>query len=301
MASILVVGATGIVGGEIALKLRKKGHRVAALVRQGRRHPKALALREADVAIVEGDITDPESLARAVRGFDTVMCTATSMPSGGNDGLKRVDLEGTLSLIETAERARVKRFVYVSYSGNIREESPLETAKRDCESRLLVGKMQSVLLRPSYFMDMWLSPALGFDPVGGMARIYGSGEAKVSYISSSNVADFAVAAVTRKYLEKDTILEVGGPKATSQLEAVRLFERKLKKKIKTERVPVEVLETQHKSGDPLQKTFAALMLAYSKGDVIPHAAALARKYRIKLRSVSDYATSLCGKDGRKRA
>lgn len=183
MSSILVAGATGIVGSQIALKLRKKGHRVAALVRQGSRHPGAQGLVEAGIAIVEGDITDAESLTTAVHGFETVVCTATSMPTGANDGLKRVDLEGTLALIETAERARVKRFVYVSYSGNIREQSPLETAKQDCESRLLVGKMQSVLLRPSYFMEMWLSPALGFDPVEGTARIYGSGEAKVSYIS----------------------------------------------------------------------------------------------------------------------
>jgi uncharacterized protein YbjT (DUF2867 family) len=300
MSSILVVGATGIVGGEIAVKLRRKGHRVAALLRQGSRHPKAQGLIAADIAIIEGDITDAESLATAVHGFNTVVCTATSMPSGANDGLKRVDLEGTLSLIETAERARVKRFVYVSYSGNIREDSPLETAKRDCESRLLVGKMQAILLRPSYFMEMWLSPALGFDPIGGTTRIYGSGEAKVSYISSSNVADFAVAAATGKYSEKDTILEMGGPKALSQREAARIFERKLKKKIKLEYVPVKTLEAQHKSADPLQKTFGALTLAYSKGDIIPHAAALAKKYKIKLRSISEYAASFCGKSGRKK-
>src|SRR5208282_6367957 len=98
---------------------------------------------------------------------ETVICTATSMPAGADDGLRKVDHDGTLSLIEAAERQGVKRFVYVSYSGNSREDSPLETAKRDCENRLLNSKMQAVILRPSYFMDMWLSPALGFDPVNG--------------------------------------------------------------------------------------------------------------------------------------
>jgi uncharacterized protein YbjT (DUF2867 family) len=182
LASILVVGAAGVVGGENALKLRKRRHHVAALLRQGARHPAAQGLIDAGIAIVEGDLTDPESLATVVHGFDTVVCTAISMPSGAHDGLKCVDLEGPLSLIETAERARVKRFVYVSYSGNIREDSPLQTTKRDCESRLLVGKMQALLLRPSYFVEMWLSPSLGFDAIGGTARIYGTGEAKTSYI-----------------------------------------------------------------------------------------------------------------------
>jgi uncharacterized protein YbjT (DUF2867 family) len=113
-----------------------------------------------------------------------------------------VDLEGTLALIDSAERAGVKRFVYVSYSGNIREDSPLETAKRRCESRLLDSAMEAVILRPSYFMEVWLSPALGFDPANGAARIYGDGEGKVSYISGTDVASFAIAAATSEYPKK---------------------------------------------------------------------------------------------------
>lgn len=93
---------------------------------------------------------------------------------------------------------------------------------------------------------------------------------------------------------------MGGPKAISQLDAVRIFERKVKKKFKLEHVPVKTLKAQHKSSNPLQRTFGALMLAYSNGDVIPRAAALAKTYRIKLRSVEDYAVSLCGKNGSKK-
>src|ERR1017187_5078038 len=97
-----------------------------------------------------------------------------------------------------------------SYSGNICEESPLETAKRECENRLLASRMDAVILRPSYFMEMWLSPELGFDPENGSARIYGSGSAKVSYISAMNVADLGVVAALRQYAEKNAILEMGG-------------------------------------------------------------------------------------------
>jgi uncharacterized protein YbjT (DUF2867 family) len=182
--------------------------------------------------------------------------------------------------------------VYVSYSGNIREESPLETAKRDCENRLLQGPMQSVILRPSYFMEVWLSPALGFDPRSGSARIYGSGEAKVSYISAFDVADFAVAAATKEQRDKNTVLEMGGPEALSQLDAVRIFEQALGRKVQLEFLPAEVIQQQHASTDPLQKTFAALMLAYVNGDVITGARALAEEYGIALRSVAEYAALL---------
>ena len=247
---------------------------------------------DAGVEIISGDLARPESLSQACGQVETVISTATSMPCGADDGLRAVDREGTLALIDEAQRARVRRFVYVSYSGNIREDSALEAAKRSCEQHLLASTMETVILRPSYFMEMWLSPVLGFDPVRGSARIYGSGAAKVSYIASSNVADFAVSAVTRKYPEKHTILELGGPEPLSQLDAVHTFEQSLNKTFQVEHLAIEALEQQHHSTDALQKTFAALMLSYAKGDAVKDAEAVARQHDVHLRSVAQYANSL---------
>jgi uncharacterized protein YbjT (DUF2867 family) len=236
-----------------------------------------------------GDLCSPETLVHALKNADTVVCTATSMPSAKDNGLQKVDHDGTLALIDLAERQGVKKFVYVSYSANICEDSPLETAKRECENRLLASQMEAVILRPSYFMEMWLSPALGFDPANGSARIYGSGKAKVSYISATNVADFGTVAALRQYAEKNAILEMGGSKPLSQLEAVRSFEEALNKKFKVDHVTTKSLQNQHQSSNPLQNTFGALMLAYSKGDVVQGAAAIARQHGVVLRSVAEYA------------
>jgi NADH dehydrogenase len=187
----------------------------------------------------------------------------------------------------------VKRFVYTSYSGNIHIDSPLETAKRTCENRLLRSSMQTVILRPTYFTEVWLSPALGFDFVSGAIRIYGSGEGKGSYISAFDVADFAVAAATGKD-DEHTILEMGGPQPLSQLDAVKIFEQALEKKFRLEHVPAEALQQQYSSPDPLQKTFAALMLGYTQGDEIKGAQDTAKKYGIRLTSVGDYASRVRG-------
>jgi hypothetical protein len=73
---------------------------------------------------------------------------------------------------------------------------------------------------------------------------------------------------------------------------VRIFEQKLNKKFRADHVSLEALKNQHQSSDPLQKTFAALMLAYAKGDVIQGAASLGKQCRINLRSVPDYANTL---------
>ena len=130
---------------------------------------------------------------------------------------------------------------------------------------------------------------LGFDPANGSARIYGSGEGKVSYIARSNVAKFLVAAVGAKLDAKHTVFELGGPEALSQLDVVRLFEEKIGRKFKVEHVPMEALEAQHQASDPVQKTFGALMSAYAKGDVVVDAVQNAQRFQIKLQSVAEYA------------
>jgi NADH dehydrogenase len=213
----------------VVLRLREKGRSVRAIVRGGAERAEAKELLSAGIEVVDADLTRPETLPAACAGIETVVCTATSMPHGREDGLRRVDREGVLALIEATERAGVSRFVYTSYSGNIRAESLLETAKRDCEKRLLAGRIEAVILRPSYFMEAWLSPILGFDPAKATARIYGSGEARVSYISALDVVEFAVAAATQAGGGRE-VLELGGPEAVSQLDAVRIFERTLGKK-----------------------------------------------------------------------
>ena len=225
----LVVGATGLVGQQIALGLRRQGHRVRALVRGGTRHQKAAPLLSAGVEIVDADLTKPESLPTACAGVETVVSTATSMPHGKDDGLRRVDHDGALALIDSAERAGVRHFVYTSYSGNIRVDSPLETAKRGCEKHLLSSKMRVTILRPSYFTEVWLSPALGFDPANGRARIYGAGDRKVSYISVHDVVAFATAVATNA-AHPSAILEMGGPERMSQLDALEKALRSLRGK-----------------------------------------------------------------------
>lgn len=287
----LVAGATGFVGKGIALRLHEEGRKVRAIVRGGAQRKEAKDLVAIGVEVVDADLTRAETLAPACARIETVVCTVTSMPHGRDEGLRRVDRDGVLALIATAERAGAKKFIYTSYSGNIRLDSPLETAKRECEKRLLRGSMQAVILRPSYFMQAWLSPMLSFDPVKRSARIYGSGDAKVSYISALDVAEFAVAATTRNETGNKT-LEMGGPEPLSQLEAVRVFEKVLGKRLALEFVPLEALEQQHRAAtDPLQKTFAALTLAYAKGDIIADSRATAEHYGVHLHSVTDYATA----------
>ena len=72
---------------------------------------------------------------------------------------------------------------------------------------------------------------------------------------------------------------------------MRVFERTLGRKFELESVPLAALEEQHRSTDPIQKTFAALMIGYAKGDVILGAQETAHRYSVTLHSLSDYAAT----------
>jgi uncharacterized protein YbjT (DUF2867 family) len=137
-------------------------------------------------------------------------------------------------------------------------------------------------------MDVWLSPALGFDYPNARATIYGSGTNKVSWISLSDVAAFAVETLGRPAANK-AVLELGGPEALSALDAVRIFEEIGGRRFQVQHVEQSELQSQFASAtDSLQQTFAALKLNCAKGDPIPMEDML-RAFPVPLTSVGDYA------------
>lgn len=268
---ILVVGATGMVGGEICRRLAAAGMPVRALVRSTSDPARVAGLRELGVQPVEGDLRDPGSLAAACAGVDAVIATVSSMPfsyvPGVND-IESTDRAGMLDLIEAARAAGVRHVTYTSFSGHLDREFPLRNAKREVERALAASGIEHTILRPSCFMEVWLGPAVGFDPANGRATIYGSGEAPISWIAIPDVAAFAVASLTAPEA-RNAVLELGGPRPIPPLEAVRIFESALGRPIEVSHVPVEALDAQVAAAtDPMQQSFAALMRCTADGDAI---------------------------------
>ncbi|MFA6033157.1 MAG: SDR family oxidoreductase [Myxococcota bacterium] len=114
---ILVTGATGLVGGNLTrILVQEKGEQVKVLVRPS---SKTLALDDLDVERVPGDVTDPASLAIAMRGCDRVYHAAAvvSMWNGLLESMRRVNAGGTRNVMQAAINAGVGRVVYVSTNG----------------------------------------------------------------------------------------------------------------------------------------------------------------------------------------
>jgi uncharacterized protein YbjT (DUF2867 family) len=286
---ILVAGATGILGGEICRRLVAQGKPVKAMVRKVSDPAKVQNLKNLGVELVEADFKDPASLVRACRGVDTVITTVTTtLTHTEGDTIPVVDQKGQLSLVDAALENGVKRFIYMSFSGNINEDCPLTTAKRTVEERLKKSGMTYTILRPPCFMEIWLGPAVGFDYVSGKAQIYGEGKNGLSFISLGDVAQF-VLEVLDNPAANNTTLEIGGPEVLSPLEVVQIFEDVQGRKFDVQFIPEEALKAQKAAAtDPLSESFSALMLAYAHGDPINMTEVL-KTYRIKLTTVKEYA------------
>jgi uncharacterized protein YbjT (DUF2867 family) len=291
---VLVAGSTGYVGGETCRLLVEQGYGVRALVRTTSEPAKVAALSELGAEVVHGDLRDPASLARACAGASAVISTASATGAAQpDDTVLTVDGDGQLALVDAAAAAGVEHFVYVSFTGNIEVDSPFRTAKRAVEQHLRESGMRYTILRPSAFMEAWLSPHLGFDVPNGQVTIYGSGGAPISYISFADVARFCVESL-RNEAAQDTTLELGGPDAVTPLQAVRLAETVTGRTLTVQHVPEVALRAQYAAAtDPLQKSFAALMLGLAGGDSIDMRRVL-RDFPLQLRTVREFMAQMYG-------
>jgi len=263
----LVVGATGNVGGSVVGALRDQGKPVRAMVRETSDPERVRSLEELGAKVVRGELRNADSLARACAGVTTVVSGATAIAALGTDSITAVDRDGQLALVEAATDMGVDHFIYVSYTRHVDTDDPLTQAKRAVEKRLRGSGMAFTILRPSYFMEMWLGPPLGWELEAGSARVLGTGEQRVSFISAQDVAAAVVACVDNPAARGETI-ELGGP-AVSPLEVVRLAESIGGRPIAVEHVPAEALEQQARDAAGTDASiFPSLMLCQTRGDEI---------------------------------
>ena len=288
----LVVGSTGLVGTEICRRLLGKGEAVRALVRETSDPAKVAALRALGAEIVTGDLRDAGSLARACAGVRCVLATATATSSFTTENtFLNVD-GGIKDLIDAARAAGVSQFVLVSVSSGLNPDCDLGTMKRLTESYLINSGLEYTIFRPSAFMEIWLSPMLGFDVANARAQVIGTGDAPLSYISYIDVAQFCVAAVNNPQAA-NLAVDIGGPDAVSPIEVVDIFEKLTGRRFAVTHIPLEGLQAQHlAAANPLEKTFAALMLEVGKGNVVRMQEALERFPGITLKSVEDFARQI---------
>ncbi|NMN99419.1 SDR family oxidoreductase [Antrihabitans stalactiti] len=208
---ILVIGATGKIGGEVARQLVTAGSSVRALVRDP---SKAVALADLGVELATGDLGDAASLDKAMHGVDRVFLLSVQ-------DLRQAELQG--NAVDAAVRAEVGHIVKVSgIAPSVSPGGPAEIGRQhwQTEHRIEATGVPFTFLRPGFFMQNLLETAAPMVAKLGLLAAPMNG-APIAMVDARDIAAVAVAALTSDD-HYDRVYDVTGPRAFgySELAAV---------------------------------------------------------------------------------
>jgi uncharacterized protein YbjT (DUF2867 family) len=239
---ILVTGGSGFVGGHVVHELRGRDLPVRSLVRNPR---DGLKLAAWGSELVQGDVTDPTSLRRAVDAAETVV-HLVAIRQGRERDFQRIMVDGTRDLLAAAKDAGAGRFVLMSALGTseqTRELVPYYGAKWEMEELVRAAGIPFVIFRPSFIFgrDGGILPTFvklaRYSPV---TPITGSGKQRIQPIWVDDVAAHFGEGVTRDDVTGKTY-ELGGPDAVTWNELWARLKRVLGQRRPSIHVPMPVM------------------------------------------------------------
>lgn len=238
---ILVTGGTGFVGPKVVHALRAEGRDVRALVRNPSSRP-AKTLAGWGCELARGDMTDAESLNRAVAACEAVV-HLVAIPTGSAEAFERLMIRGTRDLLAAAKRAGVTRFVLMSALGTgerSRDLTPYYRAKWEQEQAVAESGIDHVVFRPSFIFgrDGGMLPLLvrqvRWSPVVPVV-----GTRRMQPIWVDDVAAFFAKALSTAEATNATF-ELAGPDTVTWDELYERIQRVLGKRRLTFHMPIPV-------------------------------------------------------------
>jgi uncharacterized protein YbjT (DUF2867 family) len=236
---ILIVGATGRLGGTAARMLLAQGKQVRAMSRT------ALKLREletlgAEIAI--GDLRDPSSLRHACRGVSHVLAAAHAFDEQGDNTPRNVDEAGNCNMIDVAKASGVEHFVFTS-AHDVRPDHDIDFFRHKfcAEEHLRGSGLSYTMLRPTPFMEFW--SALIGNPIvtKGRTTIFGRGVNPINFVAVDDVARFALISLENP-AARNQVIEIGGPENLTLLQVAETFERVGGRVARKRHVPLAVMK-----------------------------------------------------------
>jgi len=239
--TILIVGATGTLGRQVARRALDEGYKVRCLVRNPQ---KATFLKEWGAEIVQGNLCYSQTLPPALEGVTAVIDAATARPTDALS-IKQIDWDGKVALIQAAKTAGVERFIFFSILDAEKYPNvPLMEIKHCTELFLDEAGLNYTILRLCGFMQ-GLIGQYAIPILEGQA-VWITGEASpVAYMDTQDIAKFAVRALSMPETEKQTF-PVVGTRAWSADEIINLCERLTGKQARVSRMPLNLLRTMRR-------------------------------------------------------
>ncbi len=246
---ILVTGATGNQGGAVARSLAADGWPVRALVRDSRKHD-ARELVSLGIELVHGDLEDPASLRRALRGIYGVFSVQT-WKEKGVDGEVRMGK----NLADAARAAGVKHFIYSSVGGADRKTGiPHFESKYAIEEHIRSLELPSTIFRPVYFMYNFNAPAMRAAILNGALATALRPDRRLQMLATEDLAAFVRLAVGHPEVYLDNTFELASDELTMP-EVAEVFSRVTGKTVQYVQQPIEQVRRFNKDAGRMYAWF----------------------------------------------
>ena len=234
---ILLVGATGTLGRQVAKQAIEEGHEVRCIVRNPR---KASFLQEWGCELTKGDILRKNDISYALQDIEAVIDSSTSRPED-KESIYEIDWEGKLNLFNECEAKGIKRVIFLSIilTENFRNV-PLMDVKYCTEKLLEKSNFDYTIFQSAAFMQGVISQFA--IPVLDNQAVWISGApTKIAYMNTQDMARIIVASIenTKTYRNK---LPLVGPKAWDANEIIALCEKYSERKAKIFRISDMVIK-----------------------------------------------------------
>jgi UDP-glucose 4-epimerase len=278
--NVLVTGGAGFIGSHLAEALVRLGHRVRVVDSFFSGKRSNLAPVEADLELVEGDCTSPETAARVVDGMEAVFHEAAvpSVARSVKDPLlsHQTNPTATLTMLEAARAAGVRRFVFAG-SSSVYGNSPELPKREDMETRPLspygVGKlsgehyvrvfaslfgMETLTLRYFNVFGPRQDPSSPYSGVisrfvtwmlqGQTPVVFGDGEQSRDFTYVANVVDANLAALAAPRLSGEAV-NIATSRRVTLMDLLRGVARETGQPLRSRHEPERAGDIRHSLAD----------------------------------------------------
>ena len=193
MTAIFVTGATGFLGREITKRLSSP-------------------------VCSRGRLLDPQSYADDLRGCETVLHLAAVTGKQAPQEYFRVNRDGTACLLAEAQKAGVKRFIYISSIGaKFRDSSyPYGQSKLEAEELVKASPLRWTIVRPTMIFGEGSAVLSGLSRLAllPVIPVFGDGNTRVQPVFVDDLAEALLSILEDNSLDSKT-LEIGGPEVAT--------------------------------------------------------------------------------------
>jgi uncharacterized protein YbjT (DUF2867 family) len=250
---VTIFGGSGFVGSQIVRALAKRGARVRVAVRNpGRGYRLPMLGDVGQIEIVQANIRDEASIARALDGAEACVNAVAVLYEAGRQRFETLHVEGARTVARAAAAAGARRLVHISALGaNVDATSAYSRSKAEGEAAVREQFAGATIVRPSIIFgpdDGFFNRFATMATISPALPLIGGGATRFQPVFVGDVAAGSVAALT----DDDTAgrtYELGGPSIYTFKELMELMLKEIGRKRLLVPLPFSLAKVLGVSGD----------------------------------------------------